>query len=778
MAGGGAGEPVTRFGIGQPLRRKEDRRLLTGAGRFVGDSPPAGGGAPAHARFVRSDAAHGELRGVDCAAARAVPGVLAVWTAADIGGALGPMPVAARPASADGRPAAIPDQPLLATDRVRFAGDTVAMVAARTEAAARDGAERVEANIAPLPAVVDAEAALRPGAPQLWDSAPGNLCFDWEAGDAGAVGAAMAAAARVVRLRAANPRVVVGALETRAAIGSWDAASGRFTLECGTQMPHPLRAELASVFGLPEDRFRVLVGDVGGGFGVKNSLYREQALLLWAARELGRPVQWIGDRADGFLTDYQGRGRVAEAALALDAEGRFLALDVDVVADLGAHPAARGAIPATLNAASFSGAYRTPAIHVRARGAFANTVPTEVYRGAGRPENLHLLERLVDAAARETGIDRFELRRRNLVTPAELPFRTPLGLEYDSGDYPALMARGLAEADRAGFAARRAESERRGRLRGFGLAVFVERCGHGVADSAELRIAADGSAAVFSGAMANGQGHETALAQIAGDFLGMDPDRVTVVQGDTDRVAEGQGTGGSRSIPLAGACLTAAAREIVDAGVERAAGLLEAAAADIAFDGGAFRIVGTDRAVGWAEVAGAAEAEGAPLRAVGRFAPENHTYPNGCHVCEAEVDPETGAVELLRYTVTHDFGRVLNPPMLAGQVHGGVAQGLGQALFEATVHDAEGQLLSGSFMDYCLPRAGDLPAIAFAPVETPCPANPAGFKGCGEAGAAGAPPAAVNAVLDALAPLGVRHTDMPLTAERVWRAVREAKDGG
>ena len=764
---------MTRFGIGQPLRRKEDRRLLTGAGRFVADMAPAG---LAHAWFVRSDVAHGDLRSVDAAAARAAPGVLAVWTAADLAGALGPLPVAARPPGSDGAPPAFPDQPLLAGDRVRFVGDTVAMVVAETEAAAQAGAELVVCDIAERPAVVDAAEALAPGAPQLWEGVPGNLCFTWEAGDAAAVRDAMAAAARKITLRAENPRVVVAALETRAATGSWDAASERFTLRCASQMPHPLRGELAPLFGLPEDRFRIVIEDVGGGFGVKNSLCREQPLLLWAARALGRPVRWVGSRSDAFLTDYQGRGRATEATLALDADGRFLALEVDIVADLGAHASGRGAIPPTLNAASFSGAYRTPAIHVTARGVLTNAAPTEVYRGAGRPENLHLLERLVDAAAREAGIDRVALRRRNLVSPAELPFRTPLGLTYDSGDYPAILARGMAEADWDGFAERRARALAQGRRRGVGLAVFVERCGHGVADSAELRIEADGSATVLSGAMANGQGHETALAQIAGDFLGIDPERVAVVQGDTDRVAEGQGTGGSRSIPLAGACLTEASRAVIDAAKPLAGDVLEAAAEDIAFDAGAFRIVGTDRAASWEAVARAAAARGVDLRAVGRFAPENHTYPNGCHVCEVEVDPETGAVTIERYTVAHDFGRVLNPLLLAGQVHGGVAQGLGQAGFEATVYDRSGQLLSGSFMDYCLPRADDLPAFDFTPVETACPSNPVGFKGCGEAGAAGSPPAFVNAVIDALAPCGVRHIDMPLTPERVWRALAEAEN--
>ncbi len=762
------------FGIGQPLRRKEDARLLTGAGHFVGDTTPPG---LAYAAFVRSTVAHGDLQAVDCTAARAAPGVLAVWTAGDLGDALGPLPVVVRPAAHKGRAAAIPDQPLLATDRVRYVGDTIAMVVAESAAAAEAAAELVTSEIAERPAVVDAVAALHPDAPQVWDEAPGNLSFTWETGDAAAVESGLAQAAHVVRLTATNPRVVVAALEARAAVGFYDAESERFTLECASQMPHPLRAELAQVFGLPKERFRVVINDVGGGFGVKNSLYREMPLLLWAAHALGRPVQWTGGRSDGFLTDYQGRGRVTEAALALDAEGRFLALDIDIVGDLGAHLSGRGAIPPTLNSASFSGAYRTPAIHVSVRGALTNAVPTEVYRGAGRPENLHMLETLVDVAARDLGIDRVELRRRNMIQPGELPFRTPLGLSYDSGDYPGTLERGLAEADEAGFADRRAAAARRGRARGLGFANFVERCGHGVAESAELRIEAGGSVTVLSGAMANGQGHETALAQIAGGFLGLDAAQVTVVQGDTDRIAEGNGTGGSRSIPLSGACLQAAARDVVAAAIPWVGELLEAAEADIVFDDGVFRIAGTDRVADWEAVAEAAAEGGATLQAVGRFTPTNHTYPNGCHVCEVEVDPETGAVDILRYTVAHDFGRVLNPLMLAGQVHGGVVQGLGQAGFEHTVHDASGQLLSGSFMDYCVPRADQIPNIDFIPLETPCPSNPAGFKGCGEAGAAGSPPALVNAVLDALAPFGVRHIDMPLTSERIWRALNAAREG-
>lgn len=760
--------------------RKEDARLLTGHGRFVDDINRPG---QAYAWFVRSTEAHGELKSVDTEAARTMPGVLGVYTATDIGDALGPMPVGVRPKFADGRPMNVPAQPMLATDRVRYVGDSIAMVVAETADQARDAAESISVDIAPLPVVTDSRAALDADAPALWDAVPGNLCFDWEAGDAAAVETAFAKAAHIVSLDVTNDRVVIGAMETRGGLAWYDDQAERFTLHTATQMPHPLRTELGEIFDLPEDSFRVLIDDVGGGFGIKNSVYVEIPLILWAARALGRPVKWIDERADGFLTDYQGRGRDQRAELALDQDGQFLALRIDIVADLGAFPSPRGAIPPTLNTASLSGVYKTPAIHVRSRAAVTNKVPTEVYRGAGRPENLHMLERLVDVAARDLGIDRIDLRRRNTIEPEMLPYETPLGLNYDAGHYEDTLDEGLAKADLAGFAGRRSASEKAGLLRGLGIANFVERCGHGVDDTAELRIEADGGATVLTGTMSNGQGHETAFAQLAGDLLGIDPMRVEVIQGDTDQVKEGVGTGGSRSIPLGAACLQFASQELIEKAKPIAGHLLEAAATDIEFDDGRFVIAGTDRWIDWSGIASAAKAGQLPanidasLDAVGRFSPQNHTYPNGCHCCEVEVDPETGAVEILRYTVAHDFGRVLNPLLLAGQVHGGVVQGLGQALFEHTVYEAEsGQLLSGSLMDYCLPHAADVPNIDFHPLETAEPSNPMGFKGCGEAGAAGGPPALVNGVLDALAPLGVRHIDMPLTPQRVWQAIRDAKE--
>ncbi len=763
---------MVKFGIGQPLRRKEDPRLLTGRGRVVADCRAEG---EAHAWFLRSAHGHGRIRAIETAAARAMPGVLAVVTAADVAEALGPMPIAFSPPSRPGAETRLPDAPVLATDRVRFVGDSLAMVVAETAAAARDAAEAIVVDIEALPAVITPAEALADGAPQLWPDIPGNLAFDWEAGDAAAVEAAFADARHRVSLEAVNNRVVIGAMETRGAFARYDAATGRFEITMPTQMPHPLRAELAEMFRLPEDRFRVLVGDVGGGFGIKNSLYPEYPLILWAARELGRPVSWIGDRSDAFLTDFHGRGRLTRAELALGEDLDFLALRVDVLADLGAHASGRGTMPPVVNTPALNGVYRTPAIHARVRGAFTNAVPTEVYRGAGRPEVLHLLERLVDVAAFDLGVDRIALRRRNTLQPDELPFPTPLGLNYDAGRYEETLDAGLARADWEGYEARRAASAEMGRLRGFGIANYVERCGHGVSESAELRVEADGGATVLTGSQSNGQGHETAFAQLAGDMLGIEPARVQVIQGDTDVVKEGQGTGGSWSIPLGGACLTYASRDLIDLATPLAAEALEAANEDIEFADGRFVITGTDRALDWAGVAEQAAAQAVSLVTIGRFTPENHTYPNGCHCCEVEIDPETGIVTIAAYAVAHDFGRTLNPLMLAGQVHGGVAQGLGQAGFEHVVHDENGQLLSGSLLDYCLPRADQLPPIDFESLETPSPSNPAGFKGCGEAGAAGAPPALANAVMDALKPLGVRHFDMPYTPQRVWRAIQDAR---
>jgi carbon-monoxide dehydrogenase large subunit len=765
--------------FGQPLRRKEDARLLTGQGRFTADMALPG---MAHAAMLRSPHAHARIRGIDAAAARALPGVLAVLTGADLAadgiGGVPPGSDLIRFPGSDTAPgyAFRPPFPALAHDRVRFVGESVAMVVAESEAGARDALELIAVDYDPLPCVVETDAAT--AGPAVWDEAADNVCFRWHAGDAAAVEAAFARAARIVRLRAVNNRIQVGALETRGAIGEFDAASGRFTLHTGSQMPHALRDALADAFGVARTAVRVRVGDVGGSFGIKNALYPEQILVLWAARRLGRPVFWVGERGDGMISDYQARDNVSAAELALDAEGRFLALRVETIANLGAHLAPKGQLSPTANVQALAGVYRLPAIFVSVTGVFTNTAPTEVYRGAGRPEAIHLLERLVDEAARQSGIAPLELRRRNLLAPSDLPYPTALGLVYDSGDFPAMLAEGSALAAVAGFASRRAEAAARGRLRGIGFAQYCERVAGSWDEHAWLELDPEGNITALIGTMSNGQGHETAYAQLVGSLLGVDPADVRVVQGDTDRVPSGHGTGGSASLGIGGAALASASTDLVEKAKPLAADALEAAEADIEFAEGSFRIAGTDRAIGLQAVARRLPS-GTLLNGLGHWRPAGPTFPNGCHAAEVEIDPETGEVALVSYTMLHDFGRVLNPLLLEGQLQGGVAQGIGQALQEAVVHDPDsGQMLSGSLMDYQLPRAADLPPLELRTRPTAAPSNPLGVKGCGEAGAAGAPPAVMNAILDALAPLGVAALDMPATPARVWQAIRDAGRAG
>ncbi len=767
--------------FGQPLLRREDTRLLTGKGRFTADTVPSGS---VFAAFVRSPHAHADILGVDFTAALALPGVIAAYSGADIvADGLGGIPAGADLIRLPGTPS---DQgyayraarPLLALDRVRFVGDGVAMVVAESEAAARDAAEAVVVDYATRPCVTDTKLAVGADAAQVWDGAPGNVCFQWQGGDADAVAVAFARAHRVVRLELVNNRVHVGALETRGAVGSFDVETGRYTLSTGSQMPHGLKQDLAEgVLRVPPGNVRVLVADVGGSFGIKNALYPEQALLLWASRRIGRTIAWIGERGDGFVTDYQARDNVSVGELALDADGRFLALRVSTIAAVGAYLAPKGQLSPTSNTPALAGVYRLPAIHVAVTGAFSHTAPTEVYRGAGRPEAVHLLERLVDHAAREIGIDRLELRRRNLLGPAELPYQTGLGLRYDSGDFPAMLDAAMSRADWDGCATRRTEAEARGKLRGIGLAHYCERVAGAWAENAWLEMRPDGRVTVLIGTMSNGQGHETAYAQLVAGELGLDPADVEVVQGDTDRIPSGHGTGGSASLAIGGAALADAAVDLVRQALPLAADALEAASADVAFEDGLFRIVGTDRFIGLREVAGRLGHGDAPalLAGVGFYQPSGPTFPNGCHVAEVEIDPDTGDWKLERYTMLHDFGRVLNPMLLEGQLQGGVAQGIGQAAYERVVHDAEsGQVLTGSFMDYQLPRAEDLPSLSLVTLATPSPSHPLGVKGCGEAGAAGAPPAVMNALMDAMAGRGVTALDMPATPERVWAALLAA----
>lgn len=648
----------------------------------------------------------------------------------------------------------------------------MAIVVAETEAQARDAAEAVTVEYAPLPSVTDTAAAVRPGAPLVWAEAPGNACFTWQAGDSAATDAAFAAAAHKVRLDTLNNRIHVGALETRGAIGTFE--DGRYTLATGTQMPHGLRDALADeVFRVPRESVRVTVADVGGSFGIKNALYPEQVLVLWAARRTGRQVAWIGERADGFVSDYQARDNVYTAELALDAEYRFLALRVRSVAAIGAYLAPKGQLSPTSNMPALAGVYRLPAMHVQVTGAFSHTAPTEVYRGAGRPEAVYLLERLVDHAARELGLDRLDLRRRNMLTPAEYPYRTALGLNYDSGDFPRMIDTALQRADHAGFSARRTASETAGKLRGFGLAHYCERVAGSWGENAWLELRPDGRVTALLGSMSNGQGHETAYAQLIADQLGIDFDAIDVIQGDTDRIPSGHGTGGSASIPISSVALREASNDLIAKALPLAADALEAAPVDVEFHDGAFRIVGTDRRVTLATVARKLPPD-AMLGGTGAWKPDGPTFPNGCHVAEVEIDPETGFWTLERYTMLHDFGRVLNPMLLEGQLQGGVAQGIGQAAMERVVHDPDsGQVLTGSFMDYQIPRADELPPLVLETLPTNAPTHPLGIKGCGEAGAAGGAPAVMNALMDAVARAGGGLLDMPATPERVWRALQQ-----
>ena len=773
-----------RFGLSQPVPRREDPRLLRGEGRFIDDWTPAGA---LHAVVLRAPLAHARITAIDAGPARAAPGVRAVYTGADLAAA-GVADIACMAVPPETPWAGIQKgdcfrerhQPVLTADRVRFVGESVAFVVADTRVRALDASERIEVDYEPLPAVTAADEA--PGGPLVWDDVADNVSFRWEIGDRAATDAAFAAAHRTVERRVVNNRAQLCPLEARGVVAEYEGE--RWTLYVPTQMPHGVRRQLAALLGIEEGRIRVLVHDVGGGFGGKNSLYPEHVLAAVATRDLGRPVKWIADRSEAFLGDAHGRDLVSHAAVALDADHRITGLRMRNFANLGAYTASRGAIPPTLAPLMATNTYRIPAAHADVAACFTHTVPTDPYRGAGRPEGLYVVERLIDAAAREVGLRPAEFRRRNLIPPDAFPYRSPTGLLYDPCEFARVLESALDRAGASGFPARRAEAEARGRLRGLGIANYIERCGGGagLSERADLLVDPDGTVTLLNGSMSNGQGHETAFSQILNERLGLPFEKIRVVQGDTDRIASGAGTGGSWSLPMGGGALVRAVDRLLEIAKPIAADALEAAAADVEFRGGTFQVAGTDLAVSLADTAtraaadGHLRADGAPgLDATAVYEPENNTYPYGTHLCEVEVDPDTGAVRIVAYTAVHDFGRVLNPLLLAGQVHGGLAQGLGQALLEHTVYDGEGQLLSGSFMDYCIPRADDLPEFAFEPWVTPSPGNPLDIKGCGEAGAAGSPPAAINAVLDALASAGVTDFDMPATPERVWRAIRAAR---
>src|SRR5881296_741458 len=771
-------------GIGAPVKRREDFRLLSGRGRYAEDWNAPG---QAHAAFVRSPHAHAEVVSVDAKPALALEGVLGVFTGRDLVAAgVGPIPtlIAERGGgirSRDGSAFAEPPWFPLATDTVRHVGEPVAIVVAATAAAARDAAEAVRVRYAERPPVVDAVAALAEGAPRLHAGVEENRAYDWECGDGEATARALATAAHVTRLTLVDNRLITCFLEPRAALAEWDAGAGRYTLYAGLQSVHQLAANLARVLGVAAERVRCVTADVGGGFGSKIQVYPEYAAVAWAARRLGRAVKWVSTRSEGFVSDVQSRDHLLRGELALDAAGRVAALRVHSTPNLGAYVAPSIPISTLSNMERMiSGLYAIPAIHLRVEGALTNTVPINVYRGVGRIECVYTVERLIERAARDTGRDPAALRRANMVRT--FPYRTATGAVYDSGDYVARLDEAIALGDAAGFPARRAEAARRGKLRGIGLGPYIEGTGGVPQEFAEVRVLPAGVVEVPMGSQSQGQGHETVFAQVVAERLGVPFEAVRIVAGDTDRVAKGVGTFASRSMVRGGSAAVEASDLLVAAGTPMAAHLLEAAPADVEYREGAFTVVGTDRSIGIFEVARAASAGrlpaalGTTLGAARMHANPAFAFANGCAVCEVEVDPETGAVEIVAWTMVDDSGRSVNPMIVHGQMHGAMAQGIGQALTERCVYDpASGQLVSGSFLDYAIPRAEDLPAISVTSRDVPSPTNPLGVKGAGEGGTVGAPGAVIHAILDALAPVGVAHIDMPATPERVWRAIHQAR---
>ncbi len=749
--------------VGQSLLRTEDHRFLIGAGRFVEDIDVPG---VVWAQVVRSPHAHAVITGIDTAAALAVPGVLAVYTyddIADLGLMLCPTQVATM------EPMRVPPRPALAHRRVRHVGDPVAFVVAETRTAARDGAEAVAVSYGPLPCVVNGVAAMDAGAPLLWDGITGNVSYRFQKGDADAVQAAFISAAHTVQVELVNNRLIIAPTETRAGIGRF--GDDGFELIVTAAGVHGIRDQLAGVFGRPPERMRVIAPDVGGGFGIKNALYPEWILLLHAARALGRPVKWVAERAEDFNGTAQGRDNVTKARLALDEDGRFLALDVQTVANLGAYMSSGGPGSSTNAPANAMGSgYVIPAIFMDVHGVFTNTLPIEAYRGAGKPEVNYMIERLVDLAARRLNIDPVELRRRNLVSA--FPYRKSLGTVIDCGRFAANIDDAVVNADRAGFSARRAASEARGLRRGMGISCFLETARGSPNEGAELRFETDGRVAILVGTQSNGMGHETAYTQIAADLLGLPPETFRYVQGDTGVVRAGNGHGGARSMHMGGAALVKTVNTMLDKAKPIAERMLQAA--QVSFAQGRFTVTGEpERGIALLDVAAAVRDTDESLDTYVWNLLDVITFPNGCHIAEVEVDPETGFISLQRYTAVDDFGTLINPMLTLGQIHGGVAQGIGQAMLEHTVYDREtGQLLSGSFMDYALPRADDLPNFDVTLTGVPTRGNPLGVKGAGQAGAIAAPQAVVLAVIDAL---GVDHLDMPLTPERVWRATQTGK---
>ena len=779
--------------IGQPVLRKEDARFLTGTGQYTNDvSMPR----QTCAYFLRSPHAHAAIRSIDVVKAKTLPGVVEIFTGADLTGVNG-LPCGWLITGTDGKPMNEPPHPVLAQGKVRYVGDAVALVIAESIAEAKDAAEQIGVDYDVLPAVVNPVDALAPGAPLIHDQAPGNKCYTWAIGDKAAVDTAFATAAHVTKLDIVNNRLIPNAIEPRAALAVYDRADDAYTLYVTSQNPHVERLLMtAFVLGLPEHKVRVIAPDVGGGFGSKIYLYPEETAMVFASKRINRPIKWAAERSESFLSDAHGRDHVTHAELALDKEGKFLALRVQTTANMGAYLSTfASCIPTILYATLLAGQYSTPAIHCEVTATFTNTAPVDAYRGAGRPEATYVVERIVHQAAAEMGIAQDEIRRRNFIR--SFPHQTPVALNYDTGDYEQTLDAAIEMADVAGFAARRAEAQKRGKLRGIGYAAYIEACGlapsniagslgarAGLFEAGEVRVHPTGSITVFTGSHSHGQGHETTFAQVVAAHLGVPVDNVSVVHGDTGRVPFGMGTYGSRSLAVGGSAIVKALDKIVAKGKKIAAHLLEAAESDIEFKDGKFTVAGTDRSKTFGEIALTAYVpHNYPLATLepgldetAFYDPTNFTYPAGTHICEVEIDPDTGVVDVVAFSACDDFGNIINPMIVEGQVHGGVAQGLGQALLEHCVYDPDsGQLLTGSMMDYALPRADDLPSFSVGTKVTPCTHNPLGVKGCGEAGAIGAPAAMMNAVMDALAPLGVAHLDMPASPHRVWRAIRQAR---
>ncbi|MGN6808621.1 MAG: xanthine dehydrogenase family protein molybdopterin-binding subunit [Trinickia sp.] len=788
--------PEERRLIGASVKRKEDYRFLTGAGQYTDDIVLP---QQTYGMFVRSPHAHARLGKIDVDAARGAPGVIAVFTGADLAAEkVGGLPCGWLIHSTDGSPMREPPHPVLATGKVRHVGDPVALVIAETAKAAKDAAELVTVDYDLLPAVADTAHAADSGQPAVHDEVPDNVCYTWGHGDKAATDAAFAQAAHVTTLEIVNNRLVPNAIEPRAVNASYSRQDESYTVYVANQNPHVERLLMAAfVLSLPESKLRIVAPDVGGGFGSKIFLYGEDVALTWASKRIGRPVKWTAERSESFVSDAHGRDHVTKAELALDGDGRFLAMRVHTTANMGAYLSTfASSVPTILYATLLAGQYATPAIYAEVKAVFTNTVPVDAYRGAGRPEATYVVERLVETAAHELGMDPAEIRRRNFIRA--FPYTTPVGLTYDTGDYEVCLARAIELADVAGFAARRDAAKQNGKLRGLGYSCYIEACGlapskiagalgarAGLFEAGEVRVHPTGTVTVFTGSHSHGQGHETTFAQVVADRLGLSMDQVEIVHGDTGRIPFGMGTYGSRSIAVGGTAIMKALDKIEAKAKKIAAHLLEASASDIEFGNGVFRVAGTDRTKTFAEVALAAYVpHNYPLEELepgldenAFYDPSNFTYPSGAYICEVEVDPDTGETRIERFTAVDDFGNVINPMIVEGQVHGGLGQGIGQALLERCVYDPDtGQLLSGSYMDYAMPRASDLPEFTVETSQgTPCTHNPLGVKGCGEAGAIGSPPAVINAIVDALAPLGVKDMQMPATPHRVWSAIQAAQ---